>query len=194
MVLRLCTDDGAGLAWLREVDVRVRRGEDRVGRADDGADSGLRHRSRSECSRWTVFRIMCHGGQVADACLGLFGYLEGWMLFCSGKGGQQRNTGLLLKNGERAFRYVCTYLGTILPAWLGTAWSPWRPGLALQECQPANPGLSKYVPNDHLRLFLSNASSQGSSPRTSPMLERQHRPGIFRPDAVISSRRLVSPS
>lgn len=40
VVVRLCADDGAGLAWHVEVDVGVRGGQDRVGRSDDGADLG----------------------------------------------------------------------------------------------------------------------------------------------------------
>lgn len=38
---RTGANDGAGLAWLGEIDLRVRRGQDRVGGADDGTN--LRH-------------------------------------------------------------------------------------------------------------------------------------------------------
>lgn len=47
VVVCLCADDGAGLAWYVEVDVWVGWGEDRVGCSDDWAD--LRH---GGCSGW----------------------------------------------------------------------------------------------------------------------------------------------
>lgn len=41
--MRTRADNRAGLARKREIDLWVRRREDRVGRADDGTDSSLRH-------------------------------------------------------------------------------------------------------------------------------------------------------
>lgn len=49
VVVRLCADDGAGLAWHVEVDVWVRGGKDRVGCSDDGAD--LRHGGCCVCRK-----------------------------------------------------------------------------------------------------------------------------------------------
>lgn len=58
VVVRLGADDGAGLAWLGEVDVWVGRGQHVVGGADDGADSWRRHVGRIDwfvlCVCWVV--------------------------------------------------------------------------------------------------------------------------------------------
>lgn len=75
VVVRLCADDGAGLAWHVEVDVWVGRGEDRVGCSDDGAD--LRHGGGYVC----IVRVSgkCVLGLMVLMCTGT-GLMDGLVL------------------------------------------------------------------------------------------------------------------
>lgn len=66
VVVRLCADDGAGLAWHVEVDVWVRGGQDRVGCSDDGAD--LRH------GGWCGYVEVSRGGYLCSRVDGVDGY------------------------------------------------------------------------------------------------------------------------